>query len=260
MHEVQDVDVLQKTILFQSCLIAGHSVEAIFRNEADFVLGSSNADMVALCVEQKDHLQLEFILDKHDIFHQYLRRFHLQGHTLVLDTLRKENARRLTPETKYIQTNSLQNLLIDSMVKNKIKYFEETHKFTQMFSYPLYSLEKQNLIGYLIFCFLDDHEPNMDEMTKIKKMAQTIISPFHDEKTNTFRNRCVQVVTDTPVLTSKERHILKYLLAAKSYAEIAEMMHISVNTVKTHIKHIYAKYEVGSKIELANKINGGRLS
>lgn len=58
-------------------------------------------------------------------------------------------------------------------------------------------------------------------------------------------------------LTSKEKQILKKLLAAKSYAEISEELNISVNTVKTHVKHIYSKYEVNSKLELANKVNAG---
>ncbi len=258
MHEETDLNLLKKTIVFQSCLIAGHSIEAIFRTECNYLLGESNANMIALCVYQKEQLKLEFILDKHSILHDFLKRYQIQSHTLVLDTLKEKSEKRIKSGEAYYETDSLQDLLIDSMPKHKIKYFEEMHKFTKMISYPLLSLEGKEVVGYLLFCYLDNAEPNMNALGKIQKMVERIVSPFHDEKTNTFRSRCIQVVSDVPVLTTKERHVLKHLLNAKSYAQIAEAMHISVNTVKTHIKNIYSKYDVKSKLELSNKISGGK--
>ncbi len=257
MNDITDVELLQKTVLFQSCLIAGHSIEAIFRNESEYFLGESNANLLILCVYQKDHLKLEFILDKNGILHDYLRRYHVHEHTLALDTLKKESQKHFKGDEDYYITDTIQSLLIDSMPKHIISHFEEMHQLTHMVNLQLNSIETGEPIGYLLFGYFDNKEPNLTKLKNLKRMMQRIISPFHDEKTNTFRNRCIQVVTETPILTTKERHVLKYLLAAKSYADIAEELNISVNTVKTHVKNIYAKYDVKSKLELSNKINSG---
>jgi LuxR family maltose regulon positive regulatory protein len=42
-------------------------------------------------------------------------------------------------------------------------------------------------------------------------------------------------------LTERERELLRHLSGLLSTAEVASEMHISVNTVKTHLKHIYRK-------------------
>ncbi|MET0520773.1 MAG: LuxR C-terminal-related transcriptional regulator [Jiangellaceae bacterium] len=50
-------------------------------------------------------------------------------------------------------------------------------------------------------------------------------------------------VAGTPVepLTSRERTVLRYLQGTLSHVEIAALLHISVNTVKTHVKNVYRK-------------------
>lgn len=259
MQNITDIDMLQQTINIQSCLMAGHSIEAIFRNESHYIFEESGADMGGLCLLQKDSMQLEFIIEKRDIFHKLLKRYHLQSHTLVLDSMRKQHTKAFLAGEEYVRTNSLEILLTDSLAKHKIKYFEESHVFTDMITFPLYSFENQ-LIGCIFFCFLDNRKPDITKLSKIKSMMQTIVRPFHDDEKRTFQGKCIQIVNDIPLLTSKEKHILKKLLAAKSYAQIAEELNISVNTVKTHVKHIYAKYEVKSKLELANKVNAGLIS
>ena len=42
-------------------------------------------------------------------------------------------------------------------------------------------------------------------------------------------------------LTEREREVLRHLSGLLSTAEVASEMHISVNTVKTHVTHIYRK-------------------
>ena len=259
MQNITDIDMLQQTINIQSCLIAGHSIEAIFRNGSHYIFEESGADMGGLCLLQKDSMQLEFIIEKCDIFHNLLKSYHLQSHTLVLDSMKEQHTKAFLAGEEYVRTSSLEILLIDSLSKHKIRYFEESHVFTDMITFPLYSFENQ-LIGCVFFCFLDNKKPDITKLSKIRSMMQTIVRPFHDDEKRTFQGKCIQIVNDIPLLTSKEKHILKKLLAAKSYAQIAEELNISVNTVKTHVKHIYAKYEVKSKLELANKVNAGLLS
>ncbi len=53
-------------------------------------------------------------------------------------------------------------------------------------------------------------------------------------------------------LTEREREIAVLLLKGKTYRAIAETLNLSENTVKTHIKNIYSKYEIKNRAQLIN--------
>ena len=61
------------------------------------------------------------------------------------------------------------------------------------------------------------------------------------------------VKEDSP-LSIREREILEMVIAGKKRKEIADTMHLSENTVKTHLKHIYEKLNVSSRQELLVKL------
>jgi LuxR family maltose regulon positive regulatory protein len=48
-------------------------------------------------------------------------------------------------------------------------------------------------------------------------------------------------------LSEQEQRVLRLLAAGLSNPEIAEQLVISVNTVKTHVKNIYAKLNVNNR-------------
>jgi LuxR family maltose regulon positive regulatory protein len=50
-------------------------------------------------------------------------------------------------------------------------------------------------------------------------------------------------------LTERERDVLRYLPTRLSTVDIARGLHISPNTVKTHLKNIYEKLGAGSRNE-----------
>jgi NarL family two-component system response regulator LiaR len=52
-------------------------------------------------------------------------------------------------------------------------------------------------------------------------------------------------------LTPAEFHVLKLIGQGKSNEEIAEKLFISKNTVRSHIKSIYAKLDTHSRLQLA---------
>ncbi|MEQ6125069.1 response regulator transcription factor [Pseudotenacibaculum sp. MALMAid0570] len=60
-------------------------------------------------------------------------------------------------------------------------------------------------------------------------------------------------------LTSRELEVLTLLSKGKSYRSIAEVLFISTNTIKFHIKNIYDKLQVKSKEEAINKANSQNL-
>ena len=50
-------------------------------------------------------------------------------------------------------------------------------------------------------------------------------------------------------LTSREEEILSYLAKGYLYKEIADKSNISIDTVRTHIRHIYEKLQVNTRTE-----------
>ncbi len=61
-------------------------------------------------------------------------------------------------------------------------------------------------------------------------------------------------MSEFPRLSNREWDVLKLLLQGKRNKEIALSLNVSVRTVEFHLKNIYAKFEVSSRIELILKL------
>ena len=59
--------------------------------------------------------------------------------------------------------------------------------------------------------------------------------------------RLLALLPEDKTLTAKEIEILGELVEGKSRKDIAAAHHITENTVKTHVTHIYEKFKVSSK-------------
>ncbi len=70
-------------------------------------------------------------------------------------------------------------------------------------------------------------------------IARKVLSSFH------------QPVTSP--LTARETEILRRLCDGENYKTIAEALFVSGHTIRTHIKHIYAKLHVHSRAEAVKK-------
>jgi DNA-binding NarL/FixJ family response regulator len=60
-------------------------------------------------------------------------------------------------------------------------------------------------------------------------------------------------------LTNREKEILQLLSQGNSFKMIAADLFISIDTVRTHIKHIYDKLHVRSQIEAVSKAINEKL-
>ena len=60
-------------------------------------------------------------------------------------------------------------------------------------------------------------------------------------------------------LTEKEKQVLQQLVDGKSYKMMASDMELSIETIKTHMKNIYAKLHVNSNTEAVAKVLKMRL-
>jgi len=68
---------------------------------------------------------------------------------------------------------------------------------------------------------------------------------------------------DVETLTTTEKNVLDLYLEGRSAKEIAETLNLSVNTIKTHNRHIFIKLNVSSRNELlalARELREGKVS
>jgi DNA-binding NarL/FixJ family response regulator len=65
-------------------------------------------------------------------------------------------------------------------------------------------------------------------------------------------------IDESSELTPKEKEILKALSKGLRYKEIAFEMQISMDTVRTHVRHIYEKLQVQSRMDAVNKVYGSK--
>ncbi|MBL7732876.1 MAG: response regulator transcription factor [Chitinophagaceae bacterium] len=78
------------------------------------------------------------------------------------------------------------------------------------------------------------------------QIARKVIASFQQKKS----------IDETDILTNREKEILKLLSKGLRYKEIAAELSISMDTVRTHTRHIYEKLQVQSRTEAINKIMG----
>ena len=60
-------------------------------------------------------------------------------------------------------------------------------------------------------------------------------------------------------LTDQERKVAHALAQGSSYDQIADQLHVSVNTVRFHIKNLYRKLQVHNKIGVVTSVLRGEI-
>jgi DNA-binding NarL/FixJ family response regulator len=78
-------------------------------------------------------------------------------------------------------------------------------------------------------------------------IARKLVSLFRENE---------KEVPEIEKLTRREYELLQLLSKGLLYKEISDQLHISMNTVKQHIHHIYEKLHVQNRTEALNKVFG----
>ena len=99
--------------------------------------------------------------------------------------------------------------------------------------YLLKSLEPENWLEYL--------RDLMQGVTMSHTLAQRILAEFTSP---------IEPAEPYPVMTEREREVLRLVASAMTNKEVASTLHISEQTVKNHLKSIMQKLHAKNRVEL----------
>ena len=117
-----------------------------------------------------------------------------------------------------------------------------------------FQLRKRELTNLLSCLELADYLAN--NMNAVRNLAflqklgcETDASRRGSDKAANRSHRTTAQKDGAP-LTSREAEVMQHLINQRTYAEIAQLMGISKNTVHAHANHVYAKTETANRREL----------
>lgn len=94
---------------------------------------------------------------------------------------------------------------------------------------------------------------NLNYMLGALVLVLSSISFFLFRKLKSVQPKEIQEEISNLTLTNQEEKIAKLILEDKSNKEIADELFISLSTVKTHVRNLYAKLNIANRQELADK-------
>lgn len=89
----------------------------------------------------------------------------------------------------------------------------------------------------------------------LKNDFQAFFNKPAEQENRDSLQKCIDEIAQSHKLTQREREIVELIYKGASNAIIAEELFISQNTVKSHMKNIYEKLNVHSRMELVYLIN-----
>jgi DNA-binding NarL/FixJ family response regulator len=110
---------------------------------------------------------------------------------------------------------------------------------------------KAGAVGYLLKT--TPTSEIIEAIEEVNRGGSPMTSSIARKVTAAFHNYHEPVNTHFENLSRREKEILEYLEKGSRYKEIADNLYISLETVRTHIRNIYDKLQVNSRIEALRK-------
>jgi RNA polymerase sigma factor (sigma-70 family) len=143
-----------------------------------------------------------------------------------------QRAAPLYPSVKFIMLTVFDD---DERIFNAIK--------AGAHGYLLKEATAQQIIDAIYQVYEDEGAPMSPGIArKAWKWLNALSLQPEIEKTTSIKNKLEP-------LSEREKEILKCSMEGKEYAQIAELLFLSKHTVRQHMKNIYSKLHVSSKIE-----------
>ena len=255
MHTITDQEILHKIIEIQGCVIQGRSLKALLHKDSDFYLEKSKADIIAICVNEHQKVHVEHVIEKHRLFSHLLIQYLSPKKKLNWNQFVKNCTDHFNLGQKHHTIYDLFELFKGIITQKEAKAFTEEIKMKEAVLMPLYAFDKLDKIGFVCFIFQEENKIDLKKLENIQNVFQTLLQPLYDQHYSLVYSKCMRIDENMKLLTEQEKRIVRKVLNGMSYGEVAQTLGISINTLKTHMKNIFNKYRVTSKIELYNKFS-----
>ena len=252
---IEDKQVLQTIIDVQSCIIQGRSLKALLRINTNFFLEKSGADIITIYMNEHEKIKLEYILERDKYLTLLLKKFVLSKNNFNWIKFLSSLDKRFQKVNKYDTISDLYDIFKGFLTKKETEAFNSELNLNTNVMIPIYNFDSISKLGYVCFLFQNNNEPDYEKIEEVKKALQILLQPLYNNEDKFLFTKCVRIDDNMEMLTPQERRIVKIVLRGVTYAETAELLNISINTLKTHMKNIFNKCNVNSKVELSNKFH-----
>ena len=175
-----------------------------------------------------------------DEYDRYYHRFDVLAPKVAYPLLRERHVLRL-----------LDLVPADAYEKNPY-YHEYMAKYMHHHLMTVYLVSGQQVLGLIDFIRPKKEPPFSDQ----EVMNLEILARFLSQRLESYKHAAPLSGEFThALLTPKEKEVLDYVRRGYSNDEISTHLHISINTVKTHLLNLYRKTGVSNRTELSYKIN-----
>ncbi len=129
----------------------------------------------------------------------------------------------------------------DLIIVNPVILNNNYNKFFEKF-------QKTSILGIITSYYEREICKRFEDCIFLNDKTEILINIIKKNLITQEENR---VVENTPLLTGREKDVLKLLVLGGSNKEIAQKLHISIHTVITHRKNISAKLKIKSTAAMA---------
>lgn len=252
--KIENNELLTKLVEIQSCIIQGNNIKAIMHKNQDFYLKYSAADIITICIKELNKGCMEYIFEKEKEFEHFTKKYLFNKNNPTCHSFSCNYEKYFTNNKTYCEITNIHDIFNEIMSKDKGTNFSNDIQMQEAVIVPIFDFKFKKKIAYITFIFKENHNKNLQRIEEMKNFFEVLIQPIYDYKNDLIFSKCTRVDQNFKLLTAQEKRIIKKVLRGKTYIEIAEIMNISINTIKSHVKNIFNKYNVSSKIELYNKI------
>lgn len=254
-QKITESVLLDKAVDISIHLVEGSDIAALLNENISFYLEYSGADIIALYLNDDDMVQPEYIFEKNNLFDHLAKKYMLDKKKFTWKKFIENFTKYFSPKMEYNKITTFSKIFNGFMSTDEAEAFAEELQIKDMIFVPLYAKDEATIMGYISFIFHAHIDIDTIKLEQLSLMFQTVLRPLYHLESNTMYSKCIRVDGEMKILTEQEKKIVEKILGGYTYLEVAESLGVSVNTVKTHMKHVFNKCNVNSKMELFHKFS-----
>ncbi len=243
-HNIHSESLLRKLIELQQGLLERKSLPKLLHASSEFFLSFANAEYIGVSfLKPEAFCEMECSMgDDRGIFElfqnspvsasevfRYVKA--MDRHILVINDGRLCRFFRLRPS----ECGKVNNMMQDRKLLLR----------------PLKRASDDRWVGVAAVLMPDDAP--LEPALEICELLDMVVAPFFDIESGLFAEHCIYEINRFSKLSPREEEIARFLLHGLGQKEISKKLSLSINTVKSHIKRIYQKYNISNHLEFINR-------